>query len=155
MPARSSGQRRMIPFHKAKKSKQTNKVSTRGSKSVLPFFCNLFSKPISLLIPLVLLLLGQGLAKWGSTLSLQQDRIISFPHILSYLCLLFRGFLWILILKNIPLILAYSVFSLQYILVLFVGILFFAEKVSLSQGLGTLLIVGGVVLCGLGEKRNV
>lgn len=145
----------MIPLQKAKKAKPPNNRSVKGTKAVLSSFDNLFSKPVSLGIPLLILLLGQGFAKWGSTLALQQDRIFSFPHLLSYLCLILRGFLWILILKNIPLILAYSVFSLQYLLVLLVGILFFAEKVSLSQGFGTLLIVAGVVLCGLGEKRDV
>ena len=112
------------------------------------------SRPVSISIPLLLLLFGQASAKWGSSLSAESGALISYPHLISYAFLIIRGLIWILILERIPLIFAYSVYSIQFVLVVLLGVVFFSEKLSPAQVFGTLLILGGVFFCGLGEGKK-
>lgn len=113
----------------------------------------LFSKPAALAVPLVLLAAGQGFAKWGSLLVRETGQPFQIQYLISYACLLFRGFFWVLILKNFPLIKAYSIFSLHYVIVLILGVVFFSETLSLPQVLGALILCTGVWVCG-SEKNS-
>ena len=68
--------------------------------------------------------------------------------------LVFTGFvlygisslLWIMILKNIPLSIAYPTLSLGYIAVLIISYLYLGETLTLYNVFGSLLIIVGVAL---------
>ena len=54
--------------------------------------------------------------------------------------------LWVHLLRNVPLTLAYPVMGLSFVIVPLLSHLMFRESIGLNQALGALLIVGGVVL---------
>jgi drug/metabolite transporter (DMT)-like permease len=54
--------------------------------------------------------------------------------------------IWLLVLSRVDLSLAYPMLAIGYIFVLLVSLFFLGEKVTLMRWLGTVLIVGGVVL---------
>ncbi len=62
------------------------------------------------------------------------------------LCFGAGSLLWMYILKNFPLSMAYPLVSLSYVIAMFAAILCFHEEVSLYRWIGCLLIVGGCFL---------
>lgn len=55
---------------------------------------------------------------------------------------------WLLVLQRLPVSLAYPMLSINFILVALAARLFWREKMSRLQWLGTLLIVAGVAVIG-------
>lgn len=106
----------------------------------------------ALLLPLSIMLAGQIFAKLSGNYIGSGGSIINIYSLISYFCLIIRGFLWIFIVRRMRLVFAYPVMSLNYILVLFVSHFVFHEKILGTNLIGAGLISLGVVLIGLGEK---
>jgi undecaprenyl phosphate-alpha-L-ara4N flippase subunit ArnE len=62
------------------------------------------------------------------------------------LCFGAGSLLWMYILKNFPLSMAYPMISLSYVIAMFSAIIFFHEVVPLHRWIGCLMIVGGCFL---------
>ena len=107
-----------------------------------------------LIIPLTIMLAGQIFAKLSGNFIAFGGSIINIYSLISYICLISRGFLWVFIIRRMRLVFAYPVLSINYILVLLVSYFVFNEQIVLSNLVGAGLISLGVVLIGLGEKYN-
>ena len=59
--------------------------------------------------------------------------------------------LWLTVLAQLPLSVAYSFDSLQYVLILVASSIFLREKIGLMRILGTGLIIVGIVLAALSQ----
>lgn len=99
------------------------------------------------LLVLGFLTLGQGAAKaWAVTGQ-------GGWFVLSYASLIFRGFIWILVLRRFPLSLAYPMMSLGYLAVLALSVLVFSEPFPRGAWAGIPLILLGVGLIQTGGGR--
>ncbi len=107
-----------------------------------------------LLLPLGIMLMGQIFAKQSGIIIESGGTILNIYSLLSYICLLSRGFLWIFIIRRMRLVFAYPVLSLNYILVLLVSHFFFQEEIVNANLFGAGFITAGVVLIGIGERQN-
>ncbi|MEA1911472.1 MAG: hypothetical protein U9N32_07335 [Spirochaetota bacterium] len=115
---------------------------------------NPYLPPSVLLLPLSIMLMGQIFAKMSGNYIASGGSIINIYSLLSYICLICRGFIWIIIIRRMRLVFAYPVMSLNYILVLLVSHLIFNEEIVSTNLIGAGLIGLGVILIGLGEKYN-
>ena len=105
-------------------------------------------------IPLIIMLAGQIFAKLSGNLIGTGGSILNIYSLISYFCLISRGFLWIFIVRRMRLVFAYPVMSLNYILVLLVSYFVFHEEIVSANLIGAGLISLGVVLIGYGERYN-
>jgi drug/metabolite transporter (DMT)-like permease len=115
-------------------------------------------RPILLLLVLVVLLFVSG-QLFGKAGALRLDRggldLITAVLVLSaYGCLVMRGVLWILVLKRLPLSVAYPCLSVVYVIVLFASVPAFGETLTPAKVVGTLLVLGGVAIVGLSGMRK-
>lgn len=69
-------------------------------------------------------------------------------YIASLVCLGVQFLAWMSVLKRLPLFRAYLIMSLVYPLILFIGIVFFGERIRFTNIGGMILIMSGVVLIG-------
>ena len=106
----------------------------------------------ALLLPLGIMLIGQIFAKMSGIYISSGGSIVNFYSLISYICLISRGFLWIFIVRRMRLVFAYSVMSINYILVLLVSHFIFHEEIIGTNLIGAGLIGLGVILIGVGEK---
>lgn len=93
------------------------------------------------------LLLGQTLAKYASS----RGSLLNPFTLGSYLCLISRGFIWVLILNRMKLITAYPLNALSYIIILPLSALLFAETLTPVRVVSALFIAAGVALLMTGE----
>ncbi|RKX88102.1 MAG: hypothetical protein DRP58_01255 [Spirochaetes bacterium] len=107
-----------------------------------------------LIVPLSIMLAGQIFAKMSGNYIGSGGSFINIYSLISYICLISRGFVWIFIIRKMRLVYAYPLMSINYILVLFVSRIFFNERIISSNLIGAGLISLGVVLIGFGEKYN-
>lgn len=107
-----------------------------------------------LLLPLSIMLIGQIFAKMSGIYIGSGGSIINIYSLISYICLISRGFLWIFIIRRMRLVFAYPVMSINYILVLLVSYFVFHEEIVSTNLAGAGLISLGVILIGFGEKYN-
>ncbi len=107
-----------------------------------------------LIVPLSIMLTGQIFAKMSGDCIGSGGSFINIYSLISYICLISRGFVWIFIIRKMRLVYAYPLMSINYILVLFVSRIFFNERIISSNLIGAGLISLGVVLIGFGEKYN-
>ena len=98
-----------------------------------------------LFIPVLLMAAGQISAKTGSHM-LSSSFSINIFLVLSYIFLISRGFIWIFILRYTELSTAYPVMSFNYVLILFISAVFFHEKLTIFNILGSVLITAGILL---------
>ncbi|MBB6479768.1 hypothetical protein [Spirochaeta isovalerica] len=95
---------------------------------------------------------------WAGQLSSGQAALrgvfLNYWTALMYLCLFFRGFIWILILKKMDLIKAYALSSVNFLIVPLLSRFFLKENLELKYLLGASLIIPGILLFALGEKRQ-
>ncbi|MBI9102824.1 MAG: hypothetical protein JEY99_10445 [Spirochaetales bacterium] len=90
---------------------------------------------------------GQVLAKYASG----EKSLFNIYTMGSYLSLLSRGFIWVLILNRIRLIAAYPINGLSYILILPLSALIFEEVITSGRVASSVMIASGVVLLTIGE----
>jgi len=113
---------------------------------VKKFKAKLTSSHLLFIFPLMLLTLGQGAAKagalgWGTHY-----------YFISYVALILRGFVWIIILRKFSLSYAYPVMSLGYLLILILSIFLFEEVPTLRGMAGLILVLFGVYAVHRGEN---
>lgn len=96
---------------------------------------------------------GQVCAKAGALRAESTGNPFQTLLALSYTLLLIRGVIWIFVLREFDLKLAYSVMALSYAAVLAAGYFLFGEAVGIREAAGALLVTGGVALIGFGESR--
>lgn len=106
----------------------------------------------------VLMAIGQVLFKLGAG-RLSGERLPDFlvqtatsPLIIGA-CVLYALtiLLWVWILRQVPLSRVYPFTALAYILTPLFGWLFFQEKITLQFFLGSVLLLGGILLCAFAE----
>ena len=78
-------------------------------------------------IPILFVLVGQTLAKYGVQEIKKTDTIVNGYIVAGYTMLLLRGFIWIFILKKIKLSFAYPLMSMTFIFILTISYLLFDE----------------------------
>ncbi len=108
---------------------------------------------ILLIINVFLSVSGQYFLKSGVSKIDIPFTVLNIPKIL-FSPMVFLGFflygissiIWIFILKQLPLSIAYPTLSLGYVIILFVSWKFFGESIGLFNILGVILIVAGVSL---------
>ena len=83
---------------------------------------------------------------------LSKKFIIYFVLLMSSLVI--YAFIWQIVLKKIPLMVAYSNKGITIIWSMLIGYLFFKEKITISNILGALIIIFGIILIQLGGKEN-
>ncbi|MBN2657112.1 MAG: hypothetical protein JXR86_08635 [Spirochaetales bacterium] len=95
---------------------------------------------------------------WGGQLSSAgaalEGNFLNFWTGLMYVFLLSRGFLWVLILKEMDLIKAYALSSVNFIIIPLLSRFFLHEDLELKYLIGAIFIIPGILLFALGEKRN-
>ena len=107
---------------------------------------------LPLLFTIGIMLCGQFMAKKAGLLIQNGDSILNTFSLLSYTCLLLRGVIWIWVVRNLRLVFAYPILSLNYILVLAASSVLFGESITFFNTAGASLIAGGVLLTGMGER---
>lgn len=111
-----------------------------------------------ILIPITLIVLGQSLAKIGashidlSNFSISQ--VFNIFIIVAFICLLARGFVWLVLMRTFDLAFIYPFISVSYILILIVSYLAFDEVVTVGKIAGSCLIASGVFCISLAGKHN-
>lgn len=96
---------------------------------------------------ILIITLGQTFAKTGSNYLKQNIQFEGILFIiLGYAMLMFRGVIWIVILKRMKLSVAYPAISIAYILIPLVGYFIFGESLSLTKLSACLFIFTGVLL---------
>ena len=116
---------------------------------------------ILLLVFALSLTLGQILFKYGADSAPRIEGPGSLPALANYPVLwvalaIYVGttLLWIYLLQQVPLSRAYPFAALGFVLVPLFAWLLFGERLSLSYGLGALLIVAGVSVIAAGSSTG-
>jgi undecaprenyl phosphate-alpha-L-ara4N flippase subunit ArnE len=108
-------------------------------------------KRVWLLISLTLMLMvfGQVMAKKGAAYS----SLLNIFVLMGYTALFLRGVIWIFVLKKLPISAAYPYISLSFVLVLLASYWFFGEEITIFKGVGSILIISGIILTSIGNKQ--
>ena len=117
------------------------------------------------ILTIVIASVGQIILKFGIDKSLNSHNLKSINNFLDFylifsaplvlLGLIFYGlsaFLWIVVLSELDLSIAYPILGLTYILVLLLSLFFLGESLSILKVTGTLFVLFGVALIGFGSK---
>jgi len=111
-----------------------------------------------ILIPVILMVLGQSFGKIGAGhVSLTGFSVLQFFNIftiIACICLILRGFVWLILLRKFDLVFVYPFMSISYILILIVSCILFKEAITIGKIVGSFLITGGVFSISLGEKKT-
>ena len=105
-----------------------------------------FFEYIQLLFVVILMSLGQILFKYAANDSNKYFGVLNIKLILALTVYLFSAFLWVYILRAIPLKTAYPFVALAFIIVPFLASIFFGEILSWNNYLGALIILIGVII---------
>lgn len=108
--------------------------------------------PLLFITIFVILIVGQYSSKNGALL-LNQGKLspgLIFIAI-GYICLIFRGLIWIVLLKFARLSVAYPIQAFSLILITFLGVFAFNEILSIWKILGMFLIISGVILISISK----
>jgi len=71
-----------------------------------------------------------------------------------YGCFLGRAVVWLFILRGMDIIKAYTLTSLNYLIIPFLAGVFLGEEPGWNKFLGGLIIAGGIILYSVGEQRR-
>ncbi len=105
------------------------------------------------LIPIAIMTAGQTFSKAGADLIASGDRVLNLYVLLGYAMLVLRGVVWVFLLSRLKLLFAYPLMSSTYVLVLFIAAHLFDEIITPANIAGSLLIMLGITLLSLGERR--
>lgn len=113
-----------------------------------------FTYTLLVLICVILLAIGQLLFKFTAQsldgAGFTRDALIHMISNVWFLSALFiyggATILWVLILRQVPLTVAYPFFALSFILVPFLSGIFLGEQINLSYWIGVCLIVSGITV---------
>lgn len=108
--------------------------------------------PLLFVLTFSILLVGQYTSKTGALLLNNGETSIALIYIaIGYGCLVFRGLIWMVILKYVRLSVAYPIQSFSFILITFLGVIVFNDILSMGKILGMVLIVCGVIVISLSK----
>lgn len=113
-------------------------------------------KYLLVLIPILLISLGQTFSKYGAMIWTHKNNITGFLNLyilLGYFLLILRGFVWIFILKKVNLSFAYSFISISYIFILLIAYFMFKENITSNNIIGSSLIITGIIFISFGEAK--
>lgn len=104
-------------------------------------------------IPIIFMITAQILGKAVSLAHYNNlfNRFTDYRFIIAYLCLIFRGLIWLYILKKLPLNYVYPFMSSSYPIILIISLIFFKENITFNKIIGSVLIMAGVTTIGLEE----
>ena len=115
-------------------------------------------KPASLaLIALVIIMMsfGQTMAKLGAlqfNTSGQEAPYTAYLLVAgAYSMMMLRSLIWIKVLKETPLSVAYPMLSLSFIFILLISSLVFSESITNNKIYGALCIITGIIVLGSGR----
>lgn len=83
---------------------------------------------------------------FGWNLSFWKSALLNWQFALSGLCFGGASLLWMYIIKNFPLSMAYPLVSLSYVFGLLAAMFIFHEQVGLSKWIGVILIMLGCII---------
>ncbi len=107
-----------------------------------------------ILLTVVIIVGGQTLAKLGVQQLQKYNQVINIFIICGYCLLIFRGLIWIWVVREFKLSLAYPFISITYVFILMISHYFFYEPLTAQKIVGAFFLVGGVYCVGLGEFKN-
>jgi undecaprenyl phosphate-alpha-L-ara4N flippase subunit ArnE len=105
------------------------------------------------LIPIAIMTAGQTLFKAGADQFTGGGGLLNPLVISGYAMLVLRGVIWVLLLSRLKLLFAYPLMSSTYVLVLLIASRYFGEVVTPRNIAGSLLIIVGITLLSLGERK--
>lgn len=111
------------------------------------------SRPLNILLFTAYFLFLWG-GQYSAALASQTPARLSLYLISLYLFMLSRAFLWFLILRRLPLITAYTLTSLNYLLIPLLARVFLGETPGRQHLAGGLIIAAGIILYGWGEQQR-
>jgi len=96
---------------------------------------------------------------WGgqfsSAFAARQDSGLNVFLIPLYFCFFSRAVIWFLILRRMALVTAYTLSSINFLIIPFLSLFILGEPLLLKHLLGGLCIVTGIVLYGAGEQKQI
>lgn len=101
-------------------------------------------------LTLILMVFGQVMSKQGAA----YGSLFNIFVLMGYTTLFVRGVIWILVLKRLPISVAYPFISLSFVLVLAASYLFFGEEITVFKGIGSIMIIAGIILTAMGNTQN-
>lgn len=107
--------------------------------------------PIFLRILTVILFKEAALSMSAFTIT---NILTNYLYIICFVVFFLRAITWQHALKSIPLSLAYNFQSLTYVGLLIVGYLFFDEKITTNNIIGSIIIITGVLIIAKKEKNH-
>lgn len=117
----------------------------------LPMQKNLSGKSPFLFILYFLFLWGGQLS---SAFASQFESSLNLYMVPLYFCFFSRAVVWFFILRKMALIKAYTLSSLNYLIVPFISFLILGESLQIKHLLGGLCIAGGIILYSAGEQKK-
>ncbi|MGL1891551.1 MAG: EamA family transporter [Spirochaetaceae bacterium] len=111
------------------------------------------SKKIPLLFTLYFLFLWGGQLSSGKA-SLEPN-IVNLYLIPLYICFFSRAIIWFIILKKMDLIKAYTISSINYLIMPLLSFLVFGELFKPKHFIGGSIIIIGIWIYKMGEKKTV
>jgi drug/metabolite transporter (DMT)-like permease len=105
------------------------------------------------LIPIAIMTAGQTFSKAGADLIASGEGYVNLFVIAGYSMLILRGVIWVFLLSKLKLLFAYPLMSSTYVLVLVIAAHLFGEVITPSNIAGSLLIMTGITLLSLGERK--
>ena len=110
------------------------------------------------MIPITLIVVGQSLAKVGTSYidlsNFSIGHVFNIFIIVAFICLLLRGLVWLVLMRTFDLAFIYPFISVSYILILIVSYFAFDEVVTAGKIAGSCMITFGVFFISLAERRN-
>jgi drug/metabolite transporter (DMT)-like permease len=95
---------------------------------------------------------------WGGQLSSKRASeeltLVNIYFIPLYLCFFSRAIVWFLILKNMGLIKAYTISSINYLFMPLISFFIFGELLQSKHFIGGLFIISGIIIYRVGEYKT-
>jgi len=107
-----------------------------------------------LLLPVVLITMGQTLAKFGVQRWAETHRMINIFIVTGYFLLIIRGAVWVWILRHVKLSLAYPFISITYVFILLISHYLFNEPITPRKIVGAFFLIIGIFCIGYGEFKT-
>ncbi len=103
-----------------------------------------------ILFSMMLQLVGQIASGFAG----REGSIFNYFTFIGYSCLVLRAFVWILVLKAMPLTVAYPSTGAIYLMILPLSVIFFGENPGWGRYGGSTLIFLGIIVSSLGSIRS-
>lgn len=106
---------------------------------------------VPLLFTLYFILLWCG--QLSSAMAAQGSSVVNIFMIPLYFCFLSRAFVWFLILRKLDLIKAYTLSSINYLIIPVLSFFVLGEPFDMKHILGGIFIITGIIIYRMGEGK--